>query len=167
MKNKLKFLILSLFLLPTLTGCNNNDNKEIVTGFTVSDAKKYAKIYLKEVKNKDSLKGYELTISRYYGRYNNNKGIALLMDYRPLDLNEPLECDFFKETIGDFTFDYEHSTGYGCDRIRYYEDDKVFTLTEAYNLKLLNLDNIKSIRNFQITNKDQYRVGYKFSNKID
>lgn len=167
MKNKLKLLILPLFIFTTLTSCNSSDNKEIVKGFRISDAKKYAKIYLKEVKNKDSLKGYELTISKFYGKYNDNKGIALLMDYRPLDLNEPLECDFFKETIGDFTFDYELSPGYGCDRIRYYEDDKVFTLTEAYNLKLLNLDNIKSIRNFQINNIDQYRIGYKFTNKID
>lgn len=165
MKNKLKIFILPLLILPTLFSCNE-DNKEIIEGFSIKDAKKYAKIYLKEVKNKDSLKGYELTVSTFCGRYNDNKGIALLMDYRPLDLNEPLECDFFDESIENFNFHYEYSTWFGCDRIRYYENDKCYTLTDAYKTKLFNLDDVKSVYDYYQL-RSQYKINYKFSNKID
>lgn len=168
MKLNFKKILLPFLMLPLLTACNN-DNQIISGDFTVGEAKKYANQYLKQVFNEDTLKGHEIDIYLNLGRYNNNKGIILLMDYHPIDMSEGKECDYIKEEIGDYTFNWDiWLLNYSCQAARYYEDNKVYTLTEAYQKSLLNSNDIKKARdNLQgFNSKEGVRIDYKFTNKI-
>ncbi len=168
MKLKFKKILLPFLMLPMLSGCSN-DNQVISGDFTVGEAKKYANDYLKLVFNKDTLEGHEINIYLNLGRFNDNKGIILLMDYRPIDMSEGMECDYFREQIGSYLFNWDKSLlDYSCQVGRYYEDDKVYTLTEAYEKSLLSIDDIKTAHhNLEMYNSiDGVRVDYKFTNKI-
>ncbi len=169
MRLNIKKVLVSLLILPLLSGCSN-DNQIISGDFTVKEAKKYAKDYLKLVFNEDTLEGHEINIYLNLGRYNDNKGIILLMDYHPIDKKEGIECDYFKEQIGSYIFSWDRGLlNYSCQAGRYYEDDKVYTLTEAYKQKLLSINDIKTAHD-NLTNYnsiDGIRIDYKFTNKID
>ena len=168
MKLNFKKILLPFLMLPLLTGCNN-DNQVISGDFTVGEAKKYANQYLKQVFNKDTLEGHEIDIYLNLGRYNDNKGIILLMDYHPTNMSERKECDYLKEEIGDYTFNWDiWLLNYSCQAARYYENDKVYTLTEAYKNSLLNsLDIKKAYDNLQgFNSKEGVKINYKFTNKI-
>lgn len=169
MKFNLKKVLLPFLMLPLLASCSNDD--QIISGdFTVKEAKKYANDYLKLVFNKDTLEGHEINIYLNLGRYNDNKGIILLMDYHPTNMSEGKECDYFEEKIGDYRFNWDRELlNYSCQAGRYYENDKVYTLTEAYEKSLLNIDDIKTAYDKlgKYNSIEGVRVDYKFTNKID
>lgn len=170
MKNKFRKILILLFSLPILGSCSN-DNQIISGDFTIGEAKKYANDYLKLVKNKDSLAGHEINVFLNLGRYNDNKGIILLIDYRPIDMREGMECDYFEEKIGDYVFDWDlqHLLEFSCEAARLYQNDKVYTLTEAYQEKILNINDIKKAKEklSRFNSVDGVLVNYKFTNKID
>ncbi len=169
MRFNFKKSIIALLILPMLSGCSN-DNQIISGDFTLREAKKYANDYLRVVFNQSTLKGHEINIYLNLGRYNNNKGIILLMEYRPIDMSEGMECDYFIEQIEKFRFDWDRELlNCSCQAGRYYENNNVYTLTEAYEKSLLNINDIKTAyHNLEMYNSiDGVRVDYTFKDKIE
>lgn len=165
MKRKIiKFLY--LLILPTLlTSCANNT--VLIDDFTIEDAKKCARIYLREIENKESLTGYTLKINRYYGKIKNKYYVVSIEFKSNNSKNYQNINNVMTEVIGEYTFYW----GFHFERNQglMYFDNKAYSITEAYKLKLITKNDLRDYY-FDIYNKydgdPKNIVNYSFTNYI-
>ncbi len=164
-KNKIILSLLSIF---SLVSCNSENNKIIIDDLTVGTAKNYAKLYLNEVVKTDDMKGKYLSILSYYGKVS-NKYHVMTFEYGSIN---PVNGSFIEETkqetIEGITFEWYHH--YDQARGRVFIDNNIYTLTKAYEDKLISLDDLKEYYkiygNFR-QNEVYPSYLYQFVGKID
>ena len=163
MKKKIKLLIGLISLLTT--SCNQN--KILVDDFSIKDAKKYAKIYLKEnIKNED-LNGKFLSYVLYFGKVA-NKYHVFTLEYGSNNLLDgiKIENDLI-EHIEDLDFTWK--VRYDLFKGRVFINEHIYSLSEAYSLNLITYNELKEYNKVYKNNmKDYYKdYIYKFENKIE
>ncbi len=138
LQNKIVLCLLSIF---SLVSCNSENNKIIIDDLTVGTAKKYAKLYLNEVVKTDNINGKYLSILSYYGKVS-GKYHVMTFEYGSIN---PVNGSFIEETkqetIEGITFEWYHH--YDQARGRVFVKDNIYTLTKAYEEKLISLNDLK------------------------
>ncbi len=163
MKNNItkasSFILLSLLL----TGCSNKTI--LIDDFTVENAKRCARVYLKSIENKESLEGCTLKIDQYYGKIK-NEYYVISIDFRS---NNPKNYQKINNTLSEEINGYVFYWGFHFERNQgfIYVDNKALSLTEAYNNKIINDDDIKNYYPIYEKLSGSYNeINYTFTNYI-
>ena len=167
-------LISSLFVLTSCNNSNNatykvDENKILVKDFTLKDAKDCADIYYKfQYENEDSRKNSKLDIYYYLGTYGDSK-IVLMQDTYFDNVGNQNEgstkVDQYdlinEEKIEDFSFKW-HFYKLCVRNPRVYYKNNIYSITDAYNNKILCYDDISTLNDIWNNKRSEYEVFYRF-----
>lgn len=164
MKRKALKLFCLASLSSILASCANNTI--LIDDFTIEDAKKCARVYLRSIENKESLMGYTLKIDQYYGKIK-NKYYVISIDFRS---NNSKNYQNIKNTVREEINGYTFYWGFHFERNQgfMYFDNKAYSLTDAYKQKLIDDEDIKSYFSIYeyFKGETDNRVNYSFIDYI-
>ncbi len=176
MKNrKINLLLLSsLFVLASCNNSNNesykvDENKILVKDFTLKDAKECVDTYYKcEYESEDFRNNSVLDIYYYLGSYSDSK-IVLMQDKGISNVgnqyNITIKVDQYdlinEEKIENFIFSW-HFDKFCVRNPRVYYKDNIYSITDAYNNKILSYDDISTLNDIWNNKRSEYEVFYRF-----
>lgn len=167
---RIRRIIISFIPILLLTSCNDINNKIIIDDLTVSKLKEYSKIYLKDEFNVTDLNNHYISLTGYFNKIN---GIypVLTFEYGTKDKKEIFLDNKYEEQIEEYNFNYKVRRSLALGRV--FINNHSYTLKEAYENKLLTLNEVKSyheiyrdfMNNYNF--KTDYYYIYKFQDNFD
>lgn len=168
MNKIIKKSILCLLSIFSLVSCSSGKDQIIVEDLTLSTAKKYAKLYLNNVWKTDDMYGKYLSILAYFEKFN-DKYYVLTFEYGSINpVNGTVLEGTCIERIEGLKFNWNHLYDYSIGRI--FINDNIYTLTEAYQNKLISYNDLKKYHKVYDVNQFESSKSpyiYKFINSLD
>lgn len=165
------FIISSLFLL---TSCNDSNNEYkfdediiLVKDFTIKDAKRCTKAYLKEKYNKESLGGLIIDFLYYLGRYQNNSQIVMFRicsydDGYKDSATYPLDSVDGIEIVDDITFNWFFENKILSLHPKFVINSDIYSVKDAYMNNLLTHDDLLTLNDIWMNKRSEYQLFYRF-----
>ncbi len=169
---KINLLLLSSLFI--LTSCNNaieeeykqDENKVLVKDFTLKDAKECVDTYYKLQYETDVRKYSKLDIYYYLGSYSDSK-IVFIQDILidSVTNDGTIKVDWYdtigEEKIENFIFKW-HFDRFCVRNPRVYYNDNMYSITDAYNNKILSYEDLVTLNDIWNKRRSEYRVFYRF-----